>query len=247
MVENNDRGRQARRYFIEMERKALAAAGQAVPLSHVETLTASEQQTLSEIVHARSEAAGENQGKALAEIWSRLHRKFRIARYSQLPRTELADAILYVTGMQLRTSAPKMPELLTNEQRQQLSRIVWLLSSRMTRPEPWRHALWKSFRLLTDCPSPQEFQVSHAPTLVAEAMRILPAIAQIVELRDAMEERALRRLFKDRLEVDEVVHEMRAMVEKEEAEQRDEFQNWLTRWGMRELAPLASRALHGPS
>ena len=44
----------------------------------------------------------------MAEIWSCLHRKFRVAKYSQLPRTQ-SEAILYVTQMQLRT-APPLPD-----------------------------------------------------------------------------------------------------------------------------------------
>jgi hypothetical protein len=67
-----------------------------------ETLLPSEQQTLSEIVHKRAEGYGELQGKVLAEIWSRVHRKFRVSRYSQLLRTQLSEAILYVTGLEIR-------------------------------------------------------------------------------------------------------------------------------------------------
>lgn len=111
MVENNEQGRAARRYFIDMERKALEAAGQPTVASHLETLLPSEQQTLSEIVQRKAEPYGENQGKALAEIWSRVHHKFRIAKYSQLPRTQLADAIVYITSMQLKLAEPQREEL----------------------------------------------------------------------------------------------------------------------------------------
>jgi hypothetical protein len=44
-------------------------------------------------------------GKVRAEIWSRVHRKFRVAKYNQLARTQLSDAILYVTSMEVRTKA----------------------------------------------------------------------------------------------------------------------------------------------
>ena len=72
------------------------------------TITASEQQTLSEIVDRRARDYGTMIGKAKAEIWSRLHRKFRIARYQQLPREQLSDAIAYVMGMEVKTP-PKLP------------------------------------------------------------------------------------------------------------------------------------------
>lgn len=99
-----------------------------------DTLLPSEQQTLSEIAHRKAQPYGDAQGKALAEIWSRLHNKFRIARYSQLPRTQLADAIVYIAGMQLRLGEPAREEL-SREQWQQLSRAMqnavagWFLGS----------------------------------------------------------------------------------------------------------------------
>lgn len=73
------------------------------------TLTASEQQTLSEIVARRANDCADI-GKAKAEIWSRLHRKFRVAKYNQLPREQLADAIAYVMQMDIKTPpVPAMP------------------------------------------------------------------------------------------------------------------------------------------
>lgn len=88
--------------------------GQAVRQNGIKSLessaiTASEQQTLSEIVDVRAREYDVNVGKAKAEIWSRLHNKFRIAKYSQLPREQLADAIAYVMQMTIKT--PKVDTL----------------------------------------------------------------------------------------------------------------------------------------
>lgn len=56
MVENNDRGREARRYFIAMERKALGMANAVAPVapqaSSAEQLTASDMQHLKRMVWA---------------------------------------------------------------------------------------------------------------------------------------------------------------------------------------------------
>lgn len=77
------------------------------------TLIPSEQQTLSEIVHRKAESVPKKLvGKALAEIWSRVHRKFRVSKYEQIPRTQLTDAILYVIKLELKTGAK---EALKNE------------------------------------------------------------------------------------------------------------------------------------
>ncbi len=68
-----------------------------------ETLTPSEQQTLQEIARAKVQDLPDDlKGKALAEIWSRVHRKFRVAKYSQLQRDKLAEAILYINRMSLK-------------------------------------------------------------------------------------------------------------------------------------------------
>ena len=76
-----------------------------------QTLLLSEQQTLSEIVHRKAESVpAELMGKALAEIWSRIHHKFRVSKYENLPRTQLSDVILYVTAMELRTGKKALPK-----------------------------------------------------------------------------------------------------------------------------------------
>ena len=90
----------------------------------VETLLPSEQQTLMEIVHAKvGDYPKETQGKALAEIWSRIHNKYRIAKYDQLPRTQLAEVILYVTQMELKTKGAS-PQRLSPRELQALTHLV---------------------------------------------------------------------------------------------------------------------------
>lgn len=174
MVENNAQGRAARRYFIDMERKALEAAGQPTVASHLETLLPSEQQTLSEIAHRKAQPYGDAQGKALAEIWSRLHNKFRIAKYSQLPRTQLADAIVYVAGMQLKLAEPAR-EPLSKEQWDALCRGVsaatcsWFLSG--SEGNQWVHNRLRTefnIRKLEELPTER----------VPEALALLHDLAQ---------------------------------------------------------------------
>lgn len=68
-----------------------------------QTLLLSEQQTLSEIIHAKAHTAPDDQyRKAVSEIWSRFKNKFRVPRYADLPRDQLTDAILYINAMELR-------------------------------------------------------------------------------------------------------------------------------------------------
>lgn len=189
MVEDNEQGRTARRYFIDMERKALEAAGQVTLPSHLETLLPSEQQTLSEIVHKKALPYGENQGKALAEIWSRLHNKFRVAKYSQLPRTQLADAIVYIGQMQLHLQPPAREEL-TREQWKALNDAIrrvtanYLLSSDAFRQ--WVHNRMRTefnIRRLEELPPAR---VPDALVILAEMQRNADALISLVAgLRDA--------------------------------------------------------------
>lgn len=181
MVENNERGREARRYFIQKEREALANIGQHVPSAHTDALLPSEQQTLSEIVQRKAEPFGEHIGKAKAEIWSRLHNKFRVAKYSQLPRTQLADAILYVMQMQLRTAGGNTVEqptpdaaleVLNAKDMNNLTRLVWLVCNRLHAESAWTQAVWYRLRQATGTPAPHRFKVRDLPILAEEVRRI---------------------------------------------------------------------------
>lgn len=94
--------------FNRMEAELMASSRQnALKELPSSTLTFSEQQTLSEIVDRRSRECA-NIGKAKAEIWSRIHRKFRVAKYQQIDRTQLSDAIAYVMQMELKGKAPEL-------------------------------------------------------------------------------------------------------------------------------------------
>lgn len=95
---------------MQVEKILYVEPQNAVKLIEPATLTASEQQTLSELVHKRVAEYGPNTGKALAEIWSRVHRKFRVAKYDQLPREQLSDAIAYVMAMEIKTGKADLLE-----------------------------------------------------------------------------------------------------------------------------------------
>ena len=113
-----------------------------------ETLTPSEQQTLSEVAHKKA-VLHENTGKALAEIWSRLHNKFRIAKYDQLPRTQLAEAIVYISQLQLK--APLVPQETINESHLQFinSRLKQIQNCSLFRGDA-SFLTWSRNRIRTD-------------------------------------------------------------------------------------------------
>lgn len=203
MVENNDQGRAARRYFIECERKALEAAGQLVAPAHTDTLIPSEQQNLQELVDAKCKGMAD-QGKARAEIWSRLHHKFRVAKYSQLPRTQLTEAQLYIMGMQLSTTAeaPAAPrpmaaeESLSSNDMNHIRRAIYHAVHGMRFGGVWTQAVWFYLRRALALPSPAQFSVSHLPRIGSEMQRIVSATEQVHDLIIHIEREAARRIFR---------------------------------------------------
>jgi phage anti-repressor protein len=133
MVERNDQGKAARKYFIECERKLLESKGHLVPHNYIETITPSEQQILAEMVEKKTHGYGDLVGKARAEVWSRVHHKFRVAKYSQLARTQISDVIAYIMQMQIKIAMPS--QVISNSQYYELrnacndAMIGWCYSS----------------------------------------------------------------------------------------------------------------------
>lgn len=100
MVENNEQGRVARRYFIECERRLLSPQ---TTTSHDGQLSPSDRAELKALVDAKLSAApAAVQGKARAEIWTRFNRHFRIAEYAQLPTVKMPEARDYLIQMEVK-------------------------------------------------------------------------------------------------------------------------------------------------
>lgn len=105
MVENNEQGRVARRYFIECERRLLSPQ---TTTSHDGQLSPSDRSELKAIVDAKlSTAPADVQGKARAEIWTRFNRHFKIAEYAQLPACRMPEARDYLIELQMKSYPTK--------------------------------------------------------------------------------------------------------------------------------------------
>ena len=105
MVENNEKGRAARRYFIRCEKMAFEAMKEKFLQPAIETrqvITPEQQDALHTIVDQR---AGSNR-KIRAEMWSRHNRHFNIAKYSQLLAIHFDDAVWYLENMELKGELP---------------------------------------------------------------------------------------------------------------------------------------------
>lgn len=219
---------------------------QALPQQATDTLLPSEQQTLSEIVHRKAATAGAAlEGKALAEIWSRLHNKFRVARYSQLPRHQLADAICYVTGMELRSvpaaPPPQAAEQLNAHDMGRIANLVWMIGNWFGQHTAWTQAIWFALRRATGVPAPQRFTVQHLPTLAAELQRCW---VMAEALRDAQREAqavVLKRIIRRGEQAEPLLIELRAQLLEAAQTEREHFTGVLADWHERELAKLTAR------
>lgn len=105
MVENNEQGRVARRYFIECERRLLSSPPSQPTADG--PLSPSDRSELKAIVDAKlSTYPAAVQGKARAEIWTRFNRHFKIAEYAQLPAGKMPDARDYLIQLSVKALQP---------------------------------------------------------------------------------------------------------------------------------------------
>lgn len=96
MVENNEQGRAARRYFIECERKALSLAAPQHPAYAVnpgDTLTQAQADELRDLMeHAAQKLPPAKRGAFLQSGWAKL-KKHTGVNYRQIPQSAHADAL----------------------------------------------------------------------------------------------------------------------------------------------------------
>lgn len=130
MVENNEQGRVARRYFIECERRLLSSL--SIQTSQDGLLSPADRSELKAIVDAKlSTYPASVQGKARAEIWTRFNRHFRIAEYAQLPTVKMPEARDYLIQMEVKalgaavqpTATAAIPALLSDDAEGHLAAI----------------------------------------------------------------------------------------------------------------------------
>ncbi|WP_319557918.1 Rha family transcriptional regulator [Thiomicrorhabdus sp.] len=92
---------------------------------HQDTLTHSEQQTLRELINRKlSHLDDAQRKKAYPQVWERIKNKFRVAKYEQLQRSQLADVIVYLSNMELKGSAKQQPQPISAEQKRMIEQAM---------------------------------------------------------------------------------------------------------------------------
>lgn len=89
MVENNEKGREARRYFIAMEKKAL---GMAAPLPKADKLTVQQEIAIKRLVR-EIESCFHYTGAASGAVWNALRVRFNLQTFADLQSSQYAQVI----------------------------------------------------------------------------------------------------------------------------------------------------------
>lgn len=108
MVESNEQGRAARRYFINMERIAIQAikdqlvqALAAKPAIDYTRISPAQAQALSELVIAETKRTG----KHYKTVWGSFNRHFQVNTYTQLPASQFDEACKWLGGERVAAQA----------------------------------------------------------------------------------------------------------------------------------------------
>ena len=111
-------------YIDAFNRMEAALAEKAALPPEDAPITPADQSVLQAIIRAKVEAIpADKRGKGLyPQIWSRFNNHFRLGSYKQLPQCRMADAVTYLTQMELRAkalpaAAPTRPRAAGDEER----------------------------------------------------------------------------------------------------------------------------------
>lgn len=116
MVENNDKGREARRYFIRCEKLAFESMKEKFMGSALETrkvISPEQKDSLQKIVDAKVNG---NNGLR-AQVWTRHNRHFKINSYHELLAIHFEDSVQYLLSMEVKGKVenPLVPMQVNNE------------------------------------------------------------------------------------------------------------------------------------
>lgn len=109
MVESNEQGRAARRYFINMERIAiqaikdqLAQALEARPAIDYTRISPAQAQALKELVNAEVRKTGKHH----QTVWTAFQSRFEVNSYLELPAARFDEACKWLGGERIKASPP---------------------------------------------------------------------------------------------------------------------------------------------
>lgn len=242
MVENNAKGRQARRYFIDCERQAMAAAlAQPTPINPAsDPITPEVRAAINRRAHGLAGQEFERMRTVLTEV---------VRAYAQEhPGADLVGLVGAINPVPAEgpsaPSAPPVetaPEYLSAADEQSLSRLAWLVSARMPYPKSVAHAFWHRLRLVTGVPSPGKFEVRHLPLLAAEVERFQAVVEAFHDVQYRAAERFTKRVLRTGADAEpflaEIAREYEGWLNASDAELKSRLKPWQVRQNAALMGP----------
>lgn len=91
-----------------------------------------------------------------------------------------------------------------------LTRLIWLISSKFRYERSWSKGMWYAIREATGIPSPHPMEVRHIPLIAEECERILRSVKALQEAIADAEKTAIKRILKKREHLDVVIGDITA-------------------------------------
>lgn len=147
MIENNEIGRMARRYFIACERKAMEALRAPQPVAALAPflpppryLSPASRRRLTSLVDAKiADVPSHHVWRARMRVWISLKRRFSIPQYRLLPEERLPDAIAFLSSLEIgphgkvvTDDQQALPMRSTDDMRQVASALTHLIAQAKT-------------------------------------------------------------------------------------------------------------------
>lgn len=102
------------------------------------------------------------------------------------------------TGRYETTKATDTRDYLTNNDMNNIKRLIWACSSNVSHGKAFENGVWHALRQVTGVPSPAKFEVKHLPVLADEFQRILNILEPYFEARRICEESLIKRVLRER-------------------------------------------------
>ena len=102
------------------------------------------------------------------------------------------------TGRYETTKATDTRDYLTNNDMNNIKRLIWACSSNVSHGKAFENGIWHALRQVTGVPSPSKFEAKHLPVLADEFQRILNILEPYFEARRICEESLIKRVLRER-------------------------------------------------
>lgn len=140
--------------------------------------------------------------------------------------------------IQSRKASYSTSEPISNQQQEQIKRLIWCASHHMRFSQSWSNGVWHALRAATGTPSPQPFSVDDMPILKQEFERILKISAATHNAVYNFEKEVVRLVIRKRQDIEPALNNMRLeLLNIQQLQSEGRLQ--LEKWDARELAQLA--------